>query len=152
MLPGGPCSVIVFPLNTSLITAQQAQVEIMRYLLAVAFELHHSLAWQRTGWTCYFYSGCDWWLPFMDPTKTLLLASHQSPKWFQHICPELKQILPNAELVKLISPTHWLHLDLADEFNKTTINFIKAAWEFKDSTTLLTPQCEAANANDKQTK
>lgn len=60
-------------------------------------------------------------------TKTLLLEGDKSPKWFQHICKELKQLLPNAQLVKLTSPTHWLHLDLAEEFNKTVIKFIKAA-------------------------
>lgn len=58
-------------------------------------------------------------------TKTLLLEGDKSPKWFQHICKELKQILPDAQLVKLISSTHWLHLDKADDFNKTVINFLK---------------------------
>ena len=58
-------------------------------------------------------------------TKTLLLEGGKSPKWFRYICKELNQILPNVEMIKLASPTHWLHLDMAIEFNKTVIPFIK---------------------------
>lgn len=57
--------------------------------------------------------------------KTLLLESDKSPRWFGYICQQLKMLLPNSELKKISSPTHWLHLDNADEFNKTVINFIK---------------------------
>ncbi|MBK6858961.1 MAG: alpha/beta hydrolase [Saprospiraceae bacterium] len=56
--------------------------------------------------------------------KTLLLESDKSPKWFAYICKNLEQTLPNAKLVKINSPTHWLHLDLPNDFNRTVIDFV----------------------------
>ena len=57
--------------------------------------------------------------------KTLLLVSDKSPKWFGYICRQLNRLMPDSKLVKISSPTHWLHLDKADGFNRIVINFIK---------------------------
>lgn len=58
-------------------------------------------------------------------TKTLLLSSNYSPRWFGYICRTLKEILPHTELIIMDSPTHWIHLDLPEEFNQTVIRFIQ---------------------------
>ena len=57
-------------------------------------------------------------------TETLILEGNKSLKWFSYICKQLKKDLPNALLVQFKAPTHWLHLDMADEFNKTVIPFL----------------------------
>lgn len=57
--------------------------------------------------------------------RTLLLESDKSPKWFAYICKNLEQTLPNANLLTIHAPTHWLHLDLPNEFNNAVMNFIK---------------------------
>ncbi len=57
--------------------------------------------------------------------KTLLLKSDKSPRWFGYICAQLNRVLPNSELKTLNASTHWLHLDEADLFNSTVVNFIE---------------------------
>lgn len=59
-------------------------------------------------------------------TPTLILEGGKSPRWFGYICEQLRHDMPYAKLMKFHSPTHWLHLDLAKEFNKTVIDFIEA--------------------------
>jgi len=59
------------------------------------------------------------------PIRTLLLSSDKAPKWFGYIARRLHQLLPNAEFVRTQSPTHWLHNDLADEFNEKVISFLQ---------------------------
>jgi len=54
--------------------------------------------------------------------KTLLLESDKSPSWFAYICKNLERTLHNAKLIKVSAPTHWLHLDLPEEFNRKVID------------------------------
>jgi non-heme chloroperoxidase len=58
-------------------------------------------------------------------TPTLILQGGQSPRWFGHICRQLRRDMPCAALQKLETPTHWLHLDGAEEFNRAVIEFLK---------------------------
>ncbi|MFN0030946.1 MAG: alpha/beta fold hydrolase [Flavobacteriales bacterium] len=59
--------------------------------------------------------------------KTLLLESDKSPNWFAYICKNLARTLPDAKLVSIEAPTHWLHLDSPVEFNRVVMNFISEA-------------------------
>lgn len=57
---------------------------------------------------------------------TLLLSSDKAPKWFGYISKQLNRLLPNSELVRIQSPTHWLHVDMPEVFNQKVIAFIKS--------------------------
>lgn len=58
-------------------------------------------------------------------TETLVLEGSKSPRWFGYICQQLRRDLPNVRWEKFDTPTHWLHLDLADAFNQCVLEFFK---------------------------